>query len=288
MDLRKISYFLAVAEHGGFTRAAEAVFASQPALSLAVKKLEHELGVQLFQRIGHDVRLTPAGAALVGPARQIQRDVETARAAVADVAGLRSGSLSLCSLPTLAANPLAELVGRFRRSHPRVVVDLAAPETSDELLALVRSGAAEIGLTESISLPDGLVAHDLLTQRLLIIFPPGTPRRRPGIAMGELERIPFIAAPTGTSSRRLLEEAFGAAGVTPQIAVVTAQRDAILPLVLAGAGAALVPETLADEAVRLGAAIARPDPAITRHVVLTHRRGPLAPAAQRFLDEAAP
>src|SRR3974390_2429885 len=112
MDLRRVGYFLAVAEHGGFTRASQAVVVSQPALSLAVKKLEHELGVELFQRIGHDIRLTAAGAALVGPARQIQRDVETTRAAVADVAGLRSGSLSLCSLPTLAANPLAELVGR--------------------------------------------------------------------------------------------------------------------------------------------------------------------------------
>jgi len=286
MDLRKLSYFLAVAEHGGFTRASGTAFASQPALSLAVKKLEQELGVQLFHRIGHDVRLTPAGAALVGPARQIQRDVETARAAVTDVAGLRAGSLSLCSLPTLAANPLAELVGRFRTRHPGVVVDLAAPETSDDLLALVRSGAAEIGLTESITLPAELVANDLLTQALLIIFPPGTPRRRPRIAMRELADIPFIAAPTGTSTRRLLDEAFDAAGVTPRIAVVTAQRDAILPLVLAGAGAALVPEPLAQEAVRLGATLARPDPAITRRVVLAHRRGPLAPAAQRFLDEA--
>ena len=286
MDLRKLSYFLAVAEHGGFTRASEAAFASQPALSLAVKKLEQELGVQLFHRIGHDVRLTPAGAALVGPARQIQRDVETARAAVADIAGLRAGSLSLCSLPTLAANPLAELVGRFRTRHPGIVVDLAAPETSDDLLVLLRSGGAEIGLTESISLPAELVANDLLTQELLIILPPGTARRQPRIAMRELADIPFIAAPTGTSTRRLLDEAFDAAGVTPRIAVVTAQRDAILPLVLAGAGAALVPESLAQEAVRSGATLARPDPAITRHVVLAHRRGPLAPAAQRFLDES--
>ncbi len=286
MDLRKLRYFLAVAEHGGFTRASEAAYASQPALSLAVKKLEQELGVELFHRIGHDVRLTPAGAALVGPARQIQRDLETARAAVADVAGLRAGSLSLCSLPTLAANPLADLVGRFRTRHPGVVVDLAAPETADDLLGLVRSGAAEIGLTESISLPAELVAHDLLTQGLLIILPPGTARRQPRIAMRELADIPVIAGPAGTSTRRLLDEAFEAAGVTPQIAVVTAQRDAILPLVLAGAGAALVPEPLAQEAVRLGATLARPAPAITRHVVLAHRRGQLAPAAQRFLEEA--
>jgi len=287
MDLRKLSYFLAVAEHGGFTRASEAVFTSQPALSLAVKKLERELGVELFHRVGHDVRLTPAGAALIGPARQIQRDVETAKAAVADVAGLRSGSLSLCSLPTLAANPLAELVGTFRKRHPKVVVDLAAPETSGELQALLRSGACEIGLTEGIaSLPEELVAHDLLTQQLMIILPPGAAQRRRRIAMDELERVPFIAAPTGTSSRRLLDEAFDAAGVTPQVAVVTAQRDAILPLVLAGAGAALVPESLAEEAARLGATIARPDPSVTRRVVLTHRRGPLAPAARRFVEEA--
>jgi DNA-binding transcriptional LysR family regulator len=286
MDLRKLSYFLAVAEHGGFTRASEAVFTSQPALSLAVKKLEHELGVQLFYRVGRDVRLTPAGAALIGPARQIQWDVETATAVVADVAGLRAGSLSLCSLPTLAANPLAELVGTFRKRYPKVVVDLAAPETSDELQALLRSGACEIGLTEGIAaLPDELVAHDVLTQQLVIILPPGTAQRQQAIAIDELERVPFIAAPTGTSSRRLLDEAFDAAGATPQVAVVTAQRDAILPLVLAGAGAALVPESLAEEAARLGATIARPEPTISRRVVLAHRRGALAPAARRFVDE---
>ena len=68
--------------------------------------------------------------------------------------------------------------------------------------------------------------------------------------MRELADIPFIAAPTGTSTRRLLDEAFDRAGVTPRIAVVTAQRDAILPLVLAGAGAALVPESLAQGAAR--------------------------------------
>ena len=87
------------------------------------------------------------------------------------------------------------------------------------------------------------------------------------------ERVPLIAAPPGTSSRRLLDEAFAGVGLSPLVVVVAAQREAILPLVLAGAGAALVPEPLARQAARLGAVVATPRPPITRHVVLAHRPG---------------
>lgn len=99
----------------------------------------------------------------------------------------------------------------------------------------------------------------------------------------------MIATPRGTSSRRLLEEGFAAAGVVPRVSVVTAQREAILPLVLAGAGASLVPEPMADIAAQLGAVVAEPRPAVERRIVVAARQGPLAPAAQGFLgllDEA--
>ena len=117
----------------------------------------------------------------------------------------------------------------------------------------------------------------LTRQRLLIILPPGTIRPAQ-LAVAELGRVPFIAAPHGTSSRRLLDEALTDAGLSPRIAVVTAQREAILPLVLAGAGAALLPEPLAQVAARLGAVVSDPRPPITRSIVLAHRPGPLAPA----------
>src|ERR1700728_260830 len=148
MDSRRLAYFVAVADHGGFTAAAKEVVVSQPALSLAVKDLEAEVGAQLFIRIGHRVSLTAAGSALLGPARQVLRDLETGRAAVAAVRGLLAGSLSLASLPTLAADPTAQMVGEFRRHHPGVRVDLAAPEDSDDLFALVESGTCELGLTD--------------------------------------------------------------------------------------------------------------------------------------------
>jgi len=286
MDLRRLTYFLAVVDHAGFTNAAKALYVSQPALSLAVRQLEEEVGTELLYRLGRGVRLTPAGEAFVGPARQALRDLEIARASAASIAGLEAGTLSLGSLPTLAADPLADLVGRFRRAHPGVIVDLAAPEDTADLVALLRDGRCEIAISEPVSLPETLSTYALGDQRLLVILPPGTRRRRRSLPVEELETVPFVATPEGTSSRRLLDEAFAAVGLVPNVAVVAAQREAILPLVAAGAGAAMVPEALAERASRLGAVIATPRPQITRKVVLAHRPGPLAPAAQRFLELA--
>jgi DNA-binding transcriptional LysR family regulator len=301
MDLRRLTYFLAVVDHEGFTAAADEVEVSQPALSLAVKELERELGVTLFDRIGRRVHLTAAGLALVGPARQALRDVETGRAAVAAVAGVRAGTLAVASLPTLTADPLAELVGRYRRGHPGVTVDLAAPEDSSDLVAMVRDGRCEAGITETTEVPSDLTSRAIGGQALLLILPPGlrawgdpggdpegagAGRGMITLALADLVDVPFVAAPMGTSTRRLLDEGFGAAGAVPQVAVVTAQRDAILPLVLAGAGAALVPEPIAVVAGALGATVARPTPTVERSIALIHRTGPLAPAAARFVELA--
>jgi LysR family carnitine catabolism transcriptional activator len=286
MDLRRLTYFLAVVDEGGFTSAAKAVFVSQPALSLAIKELEQELGTELFDRLGRRVALTAAGEALVGPARQVLRDVETGRAAVEAVTGLRGGTLSLASLPTLAAHPMAALVGRFCRHYPDVAVDLSAPEDTSELVDLLRTGQCELGIGEETGLPSDLRVVPVEVQRLLVILPPGSPvttAKRGSLRLGDLADRAMIATPRGTSSRRLLEEGFAAAGVAPRVSVVTAQREAILPLVLAGAGASLVPEPMADMAAQLGAVVAEPRPAVERRIVVACRQGPLAPAAQGFL-----
>ena len=93
---------------------------------------------------------------------------------------------------------------------------------------------------------------------------------------------PLIVTPRGTSSRRLLDDALARAGHTPTIAVETRQREVVLPLVLAGAGAALVPRPVAETATRLGAIALPCSPPITRSIALIHRESPLSPAAVRF------
>src|SRR5262247_665939 len=102
MELRPIEYVCAIADHGSFTRAAAALEIAQPSLSEGIHRLERELGVKLFDRVGRGVRLSAAGAALLGPARQLLRDRDAVLAAVASVRDLTGGTLDLVALPTLA------------------------------------------------------------------------------------------------------------------------------------------------------------------------------------------
>lgn len=290
MEMRQLRYFLAVVEAGSFTAAARTVPVSQPALSLALRQLERELGTELFFRLGRRVEITPAGLALVEPARRTLRDAESARHAVAEVAGLETGTLSLCALPSLAPDPLAGLVGRFRSAHPGVSVELAAPENSSDLVRLLSRGDCELGIGEHLAaLPEEASLEEVAlgAQELWIILPPGWPGPSGStLPLQTLGELPVVATPEGTSSRRLLDEGLEMVGLVPKVAVVTAQRDAVVPLVLAGAGAALVPLALATLASSLGATMTRPAPSIVRQTALLHRPGALTPAARRFTELA--
>jgi DNA-binding transcriptional LysR family regulator len=285
MDLRRLRLFLAVVDGGGMTRAADAEHVSQPSVSQAIRELEVEVGTPLFHRVGRRVVLSAAGEALVEPARQVLRDVETGRAAVDAVAGLTAGRLDLVALPTLAVDPLAPLVGAFRVEHPGVELALADPADSVEVVELVASGACELGITVEAVIDPALTAHRLGNQDLLAVLPPHTNASHT-MAIATLAKFPLVAAPPGTATRQQLEDAFADAGVVPHIAVVAAQREAILPLVLASAGATLFPRPLAEQAQALGAVVVSLRPRLARPVHLFHRRGPLSPAAAAFRELA--
>ncbi|MCU1373882.1 MAG: transcriptional regulator, LysR family [Actinomycetia bacterium] len=283
MDVRQLSAFLAVVEHGTVTAAAAAVHVSQPALSQTIRSLEAELGTPLFHRIGRRLVLTSAGEALTGPARQVLRDLDRARRAVTDVAGVAGGVLDVVVLPTLAVDPAAALLGRFRQAHPGVSLRLTEPDGTADALGRVADGRAELALTDAEQAP-GLVFHHLVRQEYRAVFPAGAaPGRRRTIPLAALVGMPFVTTPPGTSSRRLLERAHEASGAVPVVVVEAGPREAILPLVVAGAGAALLPVSLALEAAALGADVRELDPPITREVTLANRDAPISPAAAALL-----
>jgi DNA-binding transcriptional LysR family regulator len=282
MDEQKLRYFVAVVDEGTVTRAAERLRVAQPSLSQALRALERELAVELFDRVGRGLRLTSAGEALAGPARQVLRAIDEARDAVSGVLELRAGSLEVAALATLAVDPMATLLGRFHELHPGVQLRVLEPETADGVGALVREGSCELGAAH-LPLPrEQLVAHPLGTQELLFVLPPDALAEtdRP-LGARELATTPFVVSPPGTSTRLLLEQALSEVGVAPQIAVETATRDAIVPLVLAGAGATLLPGAQAREAERRGARVRAARPPITRKVGLVHRPGPLCPGVSQ-------
>ena len=291
MDVRQLRAVVAVVDHGGVTAAADELHVAQPSLSQTIRTLERELGVELFHRVGHRLVLSAAGSAMLGAARQVLRDMETVTSSVDAVKGRRGGQLDLVAEPTLAFDPVARLIGAFRIAFPEISVRLAEPEGAAELAARVADGRSEIGLAELpvASSSGSLVSEALLVQDVLAVRPPGsTPPRSPDLPIRHLAGAPLVTTPLGTSSRALVERALAGADLVPVVAVETEQRDALLPLVLAGAGTALLPRPIAEEGARRGALVLELRPPLRRTVGLVHRQGSLSPAAQAFVDLARP
>src|SRR5581483_1033771 len=272
MDIRQLEYFLAAVDHGGFTRGAAAAHVAQPSLSQAIAGLERELGVALFVRAGRSARLTSAGEELA--------------ALAADIRGVHVGRLEIVALPTLAVDPLARLLGEMRTAHPGVTIRVHEPEDAGAIDRWVTSGRAELGLTDLTTGGRGLARVELFRQEVVAVCPPRTTGVRGPMTPHQLAALPLIATPQGTSTRRLLDQVLARAHAEPNIVVETDQRDAIVPLVLAGAGTALLPSATADEARQRGARVVTLRPAVSRRIGVLHRRGPLAPAAAALIDLA--
>lgn len=281
MDRRHLEYFVAVAELGSFTRAADALSLAQPSLSNAVRWLERDLGAPLFTRHGRGVRLTPAGEALLEPARRSLRSFELARSAVRAVAHADFGQLSIITNTLWAVEPLSRLVGGFREQHPGVRITVADPAWRGDVLDTVRLGGAELGLLDGTP-PGGILESRFLAdQEMVAILPPG---RSGGdrVAIGDLSAMGLVCTPVGTALRGIVDELLEAVGLPTDVAVETAHLASVVPLVLAGAGAAVLPRRVAEDAVGKGATVRHLDPPLRRSVHVIWRKGRASTLALAF------
>ena len=287
MDLRHLEFVVAIVDHGGVGRAATALHVAQPSVSASVRRLERELGVDLFDRIGRRLVLTDAGATVVDHARQLLRGRERLEAELAAQRGVVVGMLRLVSLPTLAMEPLTELVVRFAAAHPDVHVSVAEPLDADDLERRVSQGRSELGVTD-LALTSRALQHLHLTdQQIVAVLPPGTDRSLRTLKATELAGLRLITTPAGTSTRTLLDQVLRRRQLTANIVIETSHREAIVPLVLAGTGATVLPAPLARDAAEHGAVLAELDPPVRRRIGLVHRPGPLSPAGRAFRAIAA-
>lgn len=296
MDARQLEYFLAVVDHGGVTRAAVALYISQPSLSQALRGFERSVGAPLFHRDGRGMVLTPEGEALVGPARRVLAGLDAARDAVGAVTALAAGRLDVITDATLAMDPLAPIAGRLHRRHPGISVSVTAPGPDEDVADAVRRGAAELGLTDVPVRIGSLRTHPLGTQEMRLVMPPPT---RPAtgaqaaadapIPLTALTELPLLLPPEGFPTRTAVDAAFAAAGVAPRVAVECGHLEALANLVFEGAGATFFPSALAGAWGGAGAAVRVTEPAPMREIGVVHR-GVLSPAAKAFLacSELAP
>ncbi|NMM83718.1 LysR family transcriptional regulator [Rhodococcus sp. SRB_17] len=285
MDLRQMEYFLAVVDCGGVTRAASELRVAQPSLSQAVRKLESDLGTELFHRVGRGLVLSPAGEALVGPARMILREVASAETAVRDVGAMRGGRIDIASLSDLCSDPLSVWVSKFRRRHPEVRFHVEERDSTADVVALVRSGACELGFL-SLPMPtENLDSEELIDQQLVLVSPPGTEARWPDpVPVGELSGVSFVMSERGTPDRDFIDHSLRLNGVEPDVAVEVRHRGAVLPIVLSGGGSAIVPLRSGLDALLRGGVVRELSPAMTRRMGVISRPGRMSEAADQFLS----
>jgi DNA-binding transcriptional LysR family regulator len=288
MDARQLEYFLAVVEHDGFSRAAQHLHIAQPSLSQSIANLERELGIQLFHRIGRGVVLSTAGSELIEPARQVLRDLRTARATVDSVKGLQRGTVELVVMPSPGIEPFGALTRRFARRYPGLSVNAAAAFTAAEVAEKVKQGSYELGLvgtSEPLTTP-GIDVLQLEEQPFVLVggpdgeFPDADP-----VPHAKLAGARMIVSPAGSLMRQIVDDLL-AEGAEMQIVAEVAHRTSILPLVLGGVGLAVLPSAWAPLARRAGARTARLDPTAHLQISMLSRKAPLTPAARAFLAVA--
>lgn len=249
MNRNHLALFRAVAEAGGFSRAADIVHVSQPAISMQVAELEEALGTPLFDRLPRGVRLTEAGKTLLGYAQRIALLEGEAERAMRELRGLERGRLTLGASTTIGSYLLPALLGDFRRRHPAVELQLDIANT-DEIKTSLVDGTLDLGLTEGTPPEDpSLTARVFYEDELIVIAPANHPfatptltkgRRKP-ITVGQLCAQPLILREPGSGTRAVMDQALSACGAPGVIATLTLNStEAIKRAVSAGLGLAVV------------------------------------------------
>ncbi|MDT0347470.1 LysR family transcriptional regulator [Streptomyces litchfieldiae] len=286
LDARQLEYFLAIAEHGGFNKAAAALHVAQPSLSQAMANLEADLGVALFHRVGRGVVLSDAALELLEPSRRVLRDLAAVRDTAAALAGLHGGTVEVATMPSPGIEPLTTLIHRFAEVHPRVTVSTRAAFTADEVMTLVRDGACELGLLGSATPvhPSGLDVLHVEEQPFVVVAMPGGEieddvAMRPENLAGQR----LIASRPGSLMRSLVDGITTDDGAGTRVVSVVDHRTSILPLVLSGVGVAILPSSWTRLARRCGAAVAPIKHTARLHVALVSLPAHLTPGARALL-----
>lgn len=271
IEARHLRILRAVAGTGSFSAAARELGCTQPAVSQQMKALEQSAGTPLLVRTGREMRLTQAGEALVRHAAGILAGLTAAEEEVAAIAGLRAGRVRLVSFPSGSSTLVPTALAAMRAEHPGTRISLveAEPPRSVEML---REGDCDLALAfryggaAAAAEWEDLVVTPLLTDRLVGLVPDGHRLAGAGrVGMAELADEPWIAG--CPRCRRHLVEVCEGAGFTPRIDFATDDYPAVVGLVGAGLGVAVLPE-LAVESVRAkGVSALAVEPAVKREVV---------------------
>ena len=282
-SLRQLEYLVTVVDEGSFTRAAELLHVTQPALSHQMRALEKGVGGPLLERLPRSVRLTPMGRAMLPHARAALADAERARCAARQASGLEIGELQVAVVYSMSLGVLPPVLRAWRRSQPGVDIRLFEYRHADELRDAMTAGEADVAVGPPPAKWDGPV-RTLGVEEFVIVLPTDAPSEDDGTGRVKLETLADCAwvhyAP-GNGLAELVDQACGAAGFRPRAAVRTEQTAAAPILASAGLGPALVPANVLPPG--FAGRVLRPDPPV-RRTLAAYTRGVPDPLTAGFIE----
>jgi DNA-binding transcriptional LysR family regulator len=288
MELHQLRGFHEIARQGSFTKAADKLYLTQPAISLQLKSLEEELGEVLLERAHKRIRLTPAGEILLRRTKTVLAELDSAHAEIASLRQELRGHLVLGTSDTNSTYVLPEILRAYREGFPQVEVDIRN-KMSTEVGRLVVDDEVDLGLaTLPVRDRERLEqAQSLFTRQDVLICPPGHALAgRQQIALKTVVNYPLLALEPGSTTRHLLEQSFRAADLKPRVSMNLGSIEVIKRFVEIGFGVAIVPKIAIEQEVAAGRLHAMTVRGLKPRPIglVEHRGRRRSPAAEAFVQ----
>lgn len=280
--MHRYKAFLKVVEVGSFTKAAELLGYTQPALSQMMTALERELSMKLLYRSRYGIRLTPEGERLYPSVENAVRQYDAMRRSADEISGLETGVVRIGTVSSVSAHWLPQVIRAFWEKHPNVQIVLHQGDYSS-IQEWIRNGAVDFGFVNPHAVK-GLEKMVVKSGEFRAVVPAGHPlAARETVTLEELAEEPFLLLEGGVYSEA--EEAFAAAGILPDVRLLVHDDYSILSMVEQGMGVSILTELVLHKTAYQVAALPIEPPVIRTLAVVTKERRALSLAARVFIDE---
>jgi len=254
LDTLALESFVAVADEGSFSRAAERLFVTQPAVSKRIASLEEDLGVPLFDRLGRQLALTEAGSSLLASARRILNDIANSRDAIQTLGDQVAGRLRLATSHHIGIHRLPPVLKAFTQRYPQVALDLLFLD-SELAIDKVSSGEIELAIVTLPETEERMLTNTLIwDDPLVIVAAPDHPLAKPAKArkqsVSALSGHPAVLPSRNTITRRILFDSLSPHKINIHTALETNYLETIKMLVSVGIGWGVLPASMMDDTVR--------------------------------------
>ncbi|UFS69387.1 LysR family transcriptional regulator [Geomonas sp. RF6] len=283
MELRQLQFFVEIVRQSSFTKAAERLHVAQPAVSMAMKKLEDELDLVLFNRQERRAQLTAEGAIFLRHAEKILDEVAATEAEMEELRGVAKGEVRIGIPPMLSAYFFPQIIRDFIGRYPGLNITVSG-EGASSIQKMILQGELDLGVIAGASFPETLEMQRLLREEVIICLPKSHPlASRKSLTARELASEPLIMYQEGYYLRELILEVLKEAGVTPKIAFETNLFSLAKPLVQNGLGISVFLEMVIAEDDELQSVSFDP-PLYLDLLIGWKKHGYLSRANRAFLD----